>query len=83
MKPMKVVITRDGERKEVSGWRRWAIAIPVILVAAFVFAAAVVLVLGLTFTVVAVLIVAVPAAVILALVARSFTTRDARGSSAP
>ena len=72
---MKVVIERDGERKEISGWRGWAIAIPIILVAAFVIAAAIVLVLGLTLTAGAVLIIAAPAAVILALIARALMNR--------
>lgn len=67
---MKVVIERDGERKEIGGWRGWAIAIPIGLVAAFVIAAAIVLVLGLTLTAGAVLIIAAPTAAVLVLIAR-------------
>jgi hypothetical protein len=78
-----VVVERDGQRQEISGWRGWVIAMPVILAAVLVLAAAIVLVLGLTLTVGAVLIIAVPAAVILALIARAFMSRDARRSSAP
>lgn len=78
---MKVVVERDGQRQEITGWRGWAIAIPVILVAAIVIAAAIVFVLGLTLTVGAVVIIAVPAAVILALIARALMSRDAGGGS--
>jgi hypothetical protein len=78
---MKVVVERDGQREEISGWRKWAIAIPVIPVAALAIAAAIVLVLGLTLTAGAVLIIAAPAALILALIARAVMIRDAQRRS--
>ncbi len=80
---MKVMIDRNGETQEITGWRRWAIVIPVIAVVALVLAAAVVFVLGLTLTVGVVLIVALPAAVILALLARMVMNRDSGGGSRP
>ena len=69
---MKVVIERDGRRREVSGWRKWSIAISAILVIALVAALAIVLMLGLALTVGAVLLIAVPTALALVLIARIF-----------
>jgi hypothetical protein len=74
---MKVVVERNGQSREVAGARKWAIAIPAILVAALMLAAVVIFVLGLAVTVAAVLIVAIPAALILALVARMLMYRAA------
>ena len=79
---MKVVVERDGERQDISGWRKWAIAIPVILVAACVVAAAIVLVLGLALTAGAVLMIAAPAALILVLIAHAVIKREASDGSA-
>lgn len=74
---LRVVIERNGQSREVSGWRKWALAIPVIVFAALAFAVAVVFMLGLTLTIAAILIVAVPTALILALIARSLVQREA------
>jgi hypothetical protein len=76
---MKIVMERDGQRQEITGWRRWAIAIPVILVAAIVAGAVIVLVLGITLTLGVVLLIAVPAVLILALMARVLMSRSAAG----
>lgn len=67
---MRVVMERDGQRQEITGWRRWVIAFFAILVAAIVATAVIVLLLGLTLTVGVVLLIAIPAALILALIAR-------------
>jgi hypothetical protein len=80
---MKVVVERDGQRQEIVGWRRMAIAFPVILVAAIVIAAVLVFVLGLTLTMGVVLIIALPAALILGLFARMLMNRDAGGDTRP
>ena len=74
---MKIVVERDGQRREITGWRRWAIAIPVILVGTIVAVAVIVLVLGLTLTLGIVLLIAVPAVLILALMARLLMSRRA------
>ncbi|HEY4922530.1 MAG TPA: hypothetical protein VII40_20685 [Xanthobacteraceae bacterium] len=76
---MKIMVERDGQRQEITGWRRWAIAIPVILVAAIVAAAVIVLVLGITLTLGVVLLIAVPAVLVLALMARVLMNRSAAG----
>ena len=76
---MKIVVERDGQRQEITGWRRWAIAIPAILVAAIVAAAVIVLVLGITLTLGVVLLIAVPAVLVLALMARVLMNRSAAG----
>lgn len=65
---MEFSVERDGQ--EVFGWRKWAIAIPVVLITALVVTAAIVFMLGLALTVVTVLLVAVPVVLILALIAR-------------
>ena len=65
---MKVSVKRNGQ--EVVGWRKWAIAIPIVLITAFAFTAAIVLIFGLALTVGTVLLVAIPVVLILALIAR-------------
>jgi uncharacterized membrane protein YhaH (DUF805 family) len=69
---MKVLIERHGRRREVSGWRKWAIAVPGIAIAALLLAVAVVLALGLALTIGVILMVTVPAALILAWIAFMF-----------
>jgi hypothetical protein len=69
---MKVVIERQGRRRELLGWRKWAIAVPGIAIAALLIAVAAVLLLGLALTVGVILMVAVPAALILAGIALMF-----------
>ena len=67
---MRVVMERNGQRREITGWRRWAITFFAVLVAAIVATAVIILVLGLTVTIGAVLLIAIPAALILALIVR-------------
>ena len=74
---MKVVIEKDGECREVFGWRKWAIAIPAILVAAIVLALVTVIVLGFAVTLGAVLLFAIPAALVLAALAQVVMRREA------
>ena len=76
---MKVVIDQDGERREVTGWRKWAIALPAILLAALALSLLTVMVLGIALTVGAVLLIAIPAALVLALVAQAIMGRGAKG----
>ncbi len=79
---MKVVIEKGGERREISGWRRWAIVIAAILLAALVLALVTVIVLGLALTLGAVLMVAIPAALVLGAIALAVGGRGARSSGA-
>jgi hypothetical protein len=67
---MRVVMERDGQRQEITGWRRWLIAFFAVLVAAIVATAVIILLLGLTLTVGLILLIAIPAALILALIVR-------------
>ena len=78
MPGMKVFIERHGRRREVSGWRKWAIAVPAIAIAALVIAVVVVLLLGLTLTIGVILMVTAPAALILAWIAFKFGGLRAR-----
>jgi hypothetical protein len=66
---MKVVVERNGRRREITGWRKWAIAIPAILFAAVVATAVIVLVLGIAVTAGIVLMILVPALLVCALIA--------------
>ena len=78
---MKIVIERDGQSEELSGWRKWALAIPAILAIALVISIVIVVLLGVALTIGAILIVAIPAALVLALIARLLMRR--RASTAP
>jgi hypothetical protein len=69
MAALKVVVDWKGRVREVTGWRKWAITIPVIAVLSPVVAVAVVLLLGVALTVGAILMIALPLAVVLALIA--------------
>ena len=77
---MKVVIERNGQSREISGWRRWAIGIPIVALLALVMALAILLVLGVATTIGVVVLVAViigvPILLILALMGRVVVTRD-------
>ena len=64
---LHLVIERHGRTREVTGWRKWSIAVPVLAIVAPVVALAVLFILGLAVTVGAILIIALPLAVILAL----------------
>jgi hypothetical protein len=63
---MKVEIERNGKRQEVTGWRKWALGITVIIVAALLVAAAVLLAFGVTLTIGAILLVTIPIAIVVA-----------------
>jgi hypothetical protein len=69
MAALKVVVDWKGRVREVTGWRKWAITIPVIAVVSPVVAVAVVLLLGVALTVGAMLLIAIPLAVVLAVIA--------------
>jgi len=72
MPELKVVIEEDGQTREISGWRKWAIAIPVLGAMTLLGAVALLFLLGVVVTVGAVLLAAVPIALILALIAYTF-----------
>jgi hypothetical protein len=78
---MKVVVERDGRSREVLGWRRWAIAIPVLAIVAPVGAVAVLLIFGLALTIGAVLMVAVPIALVLVFIGLMFGRYEIRSSA--
>jgi hypothetical protein len=77
---MRVMIERNGESREIAGWRRWAIGIPIIALLALMMALAILLVLGVAATigvvVLVALIIGVPILLILALMGRVVVTRD-------
>jgi hypothetical protein len=66
MAALKVVVDWKGRVREVTGWRKGAITIPVIAVVSPVVAVAVVPLLGVALTVGAMLLIAIPLAVVLA-----------------
>jgi hypothetical protein len=78
---MKVVVERGGRSREVLGWRRWAIAIPVLAIVTPVAAVAVLLLFGLALTIGAVLMVAVPIALVLVFIALMFGRYEIRESA--
>lgn len=69
MAALKVVVDWKGRARELTGWRKWAITIPVIAVVSLIAGLAVVLLLGVALTAVAILMIAVPVALVLALIA--------------
>jgi hypothetical protein len=77
---MKVVIRRNGRRHEISGWRKWAISVLLIPVAALVIAVVSLLVLGAVLTLGAILLIGIPAALILALIVGLVMPRPADNS---
>ena len=72
MAALKVVIQQEGRSREISGWRKWAIAIPVLAAVALVGAVVVLFVLGVVVTIGAVLLAAIPILLILAFIAYTF-----------
>jgi len=78
MPGLKVVIEEDGQSREISGWRKWAIAIPVLAAVALLGGVAALFVLGVVVTVGAVLLAAVPIVLILALIAYTLVRSQAR-----
>jgi hypothetical protein len=78
MAGLKVVIEEDGEAREISGWRKWAIAVPALAAVALLGAVTLMFLLGVVVTIGAVLLAAVPLALILAFIAYTFTRSLAR-----
>jgi hypothetical protein len=78
MPGLKVVIEQDGQSREISGWRKWAIAIPVLAAVALLGAITLLFILGVVVTVGAVLLAAVPIALILAVIAYTFVRSQVR-----
>jgi hypothetical protein len=66
---MKVVFTRNDRRTVITGWRAWALAVPVMLIAALILVVAVAFALGLVLTVGTILLIGVPIALLLTLIA--------------
>ena len=81
MTGLKVVIEKDGRSREISGWRKWAIAIPVVAAVALVGAVAALFVLGVVATIGAVLLAAIPILLILAVIAYMFVRSEVRRSA--
>ncbi len=81
MTGMKVFVERKGRKRELTGWRKWTVAIVVLPIVALIVAVAIVLAFGLAFTIGAVLLVAVPALVILAGLALMFGRFEMRTSA--
>lgn len=69
---MKVVVERDGREREVVGWRKWAVAIPVLAIVALLVAVVALLLFGLALTIGAVLLIAVPLVLVLLLIGLAF-----------
>ena len=69
MAALKVVVDWKGRAREVTGWRKWAITIPVIAVVSPVVAVGLVLLLGIAVTAVAFMMIAAEVALVLALIA--------------
>ena len=78
MSGLKVVIEQDGQSREVTGWRKWAIAVPVLAALALLGAVAALFVFGIVVTIGAVLLAAIPIALILALIAYTFVRSQMR-----
>jgi putative autotransporter adhesin-like protein len=77
---LKVVYERAGRREDVTGWQKWAIAIPAIAVAVLAIVVAllvVVIVLGVARTAGVIVLIAVPVLIALALLARLVMYRHA------
>jgi hypothetical protein len=82
MPELKVVIEEGGQSREISGWRKWAIAIPVLAAVALLGGVVALFVLGVVVTLGAVLLAAVPIALILVLIAYAFVRSAARRAAA-
>ena len=78
---MKVVFESGGRSREIVGWRRWAIAIPVLAIVAPLAAVAVLLAFGLAVTIGAVLVAAAPIALVLLFIALMFGRYEIRESA--
>jgi hypothetical protein len=65
---MMFVFARNGQRSVITGWRAWALVVPVMLVVALILVAAAMFALGLVLTVGTILIVGVPIALLLSFI---------------
>ena len=70
-----IVIERDGQTVEVSGWRAWLIGTVAVVVTGVILAAVAFLVLGIAVSVVAFLAILIPAVAVVALAAWLFQPR--------
>lgn len=59
---MKLEIENSGQRREITGWRKWAVGIPLIVVATLIAAAVVLFAFGVTLTLGVILAVTTPVA---------------------
>ena len=82
MPGFKVVFEAGGQKREITGWRKWAITIPVLAAVALLGAVVILFVLGLVVTIGAVLLAAIPIALILALIAYTFVRLQTRPAPA-
>ena len=73
-----IVITHNGRKTVVTGWRAWLAGISVFLVATLLFAFFAFVMLGVAITVGAVLLIVVPIALGVALLASIFRTPNGR-----
>jgi hypothetical protein len=67
-----IVITRNGERTVIKGWREWAILLPTMFLMALAMLVLFFLVLGITFTVMMLLLIGAPIAIVLVLLVQFF-----------
>lgn len=63
---MKVFVERKGRKRELTGWRKWAVAVPGLTLGGLVLAVAIIFAFGLAVTVGVILLFAVPAVFLLA-----------------
>ena len=66
---MKVVFARNDRRTVITGWRAWAMVVPLMLIAALILVVAAAFALGLVLTVGTILLIGVPIALLLTLIA--------------
>ena len=71
-----IVITRNGQRTVITGWREWAIMLPAMFVLAVAVLASLLLVVGVAFTIITLLLIAVPVAAVLVLLVQFFHRRN-------
>jgi len=65
---MQFMFERNGRRTVITGWRAWALAVPAMLLVAFVVVAFALFALGLALTLGTILLIGVPVAILLALI---------------
>jgi len=62
---MRVLFERRGRRTVITGWRAWALAVPAMLLVAFIVVAVALFALGVALTLGTILLIGVPVAVLL------------------